>query len=66
MCKEELHRSKSWAYKWWLTRFKKQGLDGLKDKPRCGRPLAVSEQTLLKLRRELSENHSGWKAKERL
>jgi putative transposase len=63
VCKEELHRSKAWAYKW-LTRFKKQGLDGLKDKPRCGRPLAVPEQTMLKLRGELSENPSGWKAKE--
>jgi putative transposase len=63
VCKEELHRSKAWAYKW-LTRFKKQGLDGLKDKPRCGRPLAVPEQTMWKLRRELSENPSGWKAKE--
>ena len=63
VCKEELHRSKAWAYKW-LTRFKKQGLDGLKDKPRSGRPLAVPEHTMLKLRRELSANPSGWKAKE--
>lgn len=40
VCKEEMHRSKAWACKW-LNRLKKQGLDGLKDKPICGRPLAV-------------------------
>jgi tetratricopeptide (TPR) repeat protein len=55
ICEEELHRSKAWAYKW-LARFKREGLDGLKDKPRSGIPLAVPEQMLLKLRRELSGN----------
>jgi putative transposase len=63
VCKEELHRSKAWAYKW-LTRFKRQGLDGLKDRPRSGRPPDVSEEKLLEIRRELSENPSGWRAKE--
>ena len=63
ICKEELHRSKAWAYKW-LARFKREGLNGLKDKPRSGRPLAVPEEKLLKLRKELSENQSGWRAKE--
>ncbi|MGA8084478.1 MAG: leucine zipper domain-containing protein, partial [Candidatus Nitrosopolaris sp.] len=33
--KEELHRSRAWAYKW-LKRFDKEGLEGLKDKPRSG------------------------------
>ena len=31
--KEELHRSIAWAYKW-LRRFDKEGLEGLKNKPR--------------------------------
>jgi transposase len=30
---EELHRSIAWAYKW-LRRFDKEGLEGLKNKPR--------------------------------
>ena len=65
ICEEDLHRSKSWTYKW-LARFKREGLDGLKDKSRSSRPLAVPEQMLLlKLRRELSENQSsGWRVKE--
>jgi len=60
ICEEE-----SWTYKR-LARFKREGLDGLKDKSRSSRPLAVPEQMLLlKLRRELSENQSsGWRVKE--
>lgn len=61
--KEELHRSRAWAYKW-LKRFDNEGLEGLKDRSRSGRPPDVPEEKLLKIRRELSENPSGWKAKE--
>jgi transposase len=61
--KEELHRSRAWAYKW-LKRFDNEGLEGLKDRARSGRPPDVPEENLLKIRRELSENPSGWKAKE--
>ena len=61
--KEELHRSIAWAYKW-LRRFDKDGLEGLKNKPRRGRPPDVPQEKLSKIRTELSENPSGWKAKE--
>ena len=61
--KEELHRSRAWACKW-LKRFDKEGLEGLKDKPRSGRPPDVPKDKLSKIRSELSENPSGWKAKE--
>ena len=60
---EELHRSIAWAYKW-LRRFDKDGLEGLNDKPRSGRPPNVPQEKLSKIRSELSENPSGWKAKE--
>jgi transposase len=29
ICKEELHRSKAWVYKW-LSRFQREGLKGLR------------------------------------
>ena len=61
--KEELHRSRAWAYKW-LKRFDNDGLGGLKNRPRSGRPPDVSEEKLSKIRRDLSENPSNWKAKE--
>ena len=61
--KEELHRSGDWAYKW-LKRFDKGGLEGLKDRPTSGRPVDVPKEMLSKIRRELSEGPSGWKATE--
>ncbi|MGA9168530.1 MAG: helix-turn-helix domain-containing protein [Nitrososphaeraceae archaeon] len=61
--KEELHRSRAWAYKW-LKRFDNDGLDGLKDRHRSGRPPDVPKEKFSKIRSELSESPSGWKAKE--
>ena len=55
-------RSRWWAYKW-LNRFDKDGLEGLKNRPRTGRPPDVSEETFDDIRRELSQNPSGWKVK---
>jgi len=63
MVSKELRRSIAWAYKW-LGRFDKEGLEGLKNKPRSGRPPNVSQEKLSKIRTELSENPSGWKAKD--
>ncbi|MGA9169929.1 MAG: leucine zipper domain-containing protein, partial [Nitrososphaeraceae archaeon] len=45
---EELHRSRAWAYKW-LKRFDKEGLEGLKDRPRSGRPADVPKETTIGL-----------------
>ena len=63
VAEKELHRSRWWAYKW-LKRFDNVGLEGLKNKHRSGRPPEVSEETSTMIRRELSENKSGWMAKE--
>jgi transposase len=59
----ELHRSRGWAYKW-LKRYNNEDIQGLKDKLRSGRPPDVSEEKLLEIRKELSENPSGWKVKQ--
>ncbi len=63
VAEKEFHRSRWWAYKW-LKRFAESGLEGLKDLPRTGRPPEVSEDRFAEIRRELSENPSGWRAKE--
>jgi putative transposase len=39
-------------------------VQGLKNKPRSGRPSDLSEEKLLEIREELSENPSGWKVKQ--
>ena len=61
---KEFHRSRWWAYKW-LKRFDIDGLEGLKNKHRSGRPPEVSEEISTRIRRVLSKNQSGWMAKER-
>ena len=63
VAKLELHRSRGWAYKW-LKRYNNDGMLGLKDKPRSGRPADVPVKKLLEVRKELSENPSGWKVKQ--
>ena len=59
----EFHRSRWWAYKW-LKRFDKADLEGLKHLPRSGRPPEVSEERFAEIKTELSENPTGWRAKE--
>jgi transposase len=63
VAEDKLHRSRWWAYKW-LKRYDNDGLEGLKNKHRSGRPPEVSEETSAMIRKELSENKSGWMAKE--
>ena len=57
----ELHRSRGWAYKWLKRYNNEEDIESLKDKPRSGRPPDISEEKLLEIRKELSENPSGWK-----
>ena len=63
VAERELDKSRWWAYKW-LKRFDRHGLDGLKDQPRSGRPPFIPRKRILRIKQELSENHSGWEAKQ--
>ena len=63
VAENEFYRSRWWAYKW-LKRFAESGLEGLKDLPRTSRPPEVSEEKFAEIKRELSENLTGWRAKE--
>ena len=56
---QELHKSRAWAYKWY-KRYKDEELDGLKDKPRSGRPPMVDSDLMIKIRKELEDNNTGW------
>lgn len=59
---KEVNRSKSWASKW-LARFEKKGLDGLKDRPRSGRPPKADGKKLLKVRRKITRLADGVQVK---
>ena len=56
---EELHRSRPWA-SYWLGRYLEEGVEGLKDKPRNGRPPKLPAKVALAIRRELAKSDEGW------
>jgi len=56
---KQLHRSRPWA-SYWLERFSKEGLEGLRDKPRSGRPSKLPVKVVMSIRRRLSESREGW------
>ena len=55
----ELGKTRTWAYKW-LHRFDKDGLEGLQDKKRTGRPPDVPKDVMIKIRQELADSSAGW------
>ena len=59
VAEHELNRSRWWAYKW-LHRFDKDGLDGLKDQPRSGRPPDVPKDVMIQIKNELVDSNTGW------
>ena len=56
---KELHRSRFWT-SFWLRRYREEGVDGLTDKPREGRPSKLSEEIQMEIKRELSSRKQGW------
>lgn len=60
---QELHRSKPWA-SYWLDRYNKGGIEGLKDKPRCGRTPHLPSEIAIKIRKKLIESKQGWSTKQ--
>ncbi len=62
---QEMHRSRAWAYKWY-KRYNDVGLEGLKGKPRSGKPSTVSKEVKDKIRQELSESNIGWDIKQEM
>ncbi len=59
IAENELSKTRTWAYKW-LHRFDNDGLKGLKDQPRSGRPPDVPKDVMIKIRNELADNNTGW------
>src|SRR6185437_11262924 len=59
----DLHRSKSWAFDW-LKRYDKEGLEGLKDRIKTGRPPELSEDIGFSIKKELSNSNQGWTTKQ--
>jgi putative transposase len=58
-----LHRSRTWASDW-LKRYREEGLEGLKDRPKSGRPPDIPEQKVYEIQNELSSSKQGWTTKQ--
>ena len=60
---KEMHRSNPWASDW-LKRYDKEGLEGLKDRIKTGRPPELSEETSYQIKKELTKSKQGWTTKQ--
>jgi len=54
-----LRRSRTWTSDW-LARYHKEGVDGLSNKPKSGRPSKLPGQVAVKIRKKLKERKQGW------
>ena len=59
----DLHRNRTWACVW-LKRYGKEGIEGLQNKPKIGRPPELSDETSYKIKTMLKESNSGWTTKQ--
>jgi putative transposase len=56
---KELHRSRSWTSDW-LARYRKEGIDGLENRPKSGRLSKPPEEVAFKVRKKVKERKQGW------
>lgn len=59
----ELHCLSSWASKW-MGRFEKEGIEGLRTRERSGRPPKIKHGAIVRIKRKVVRNESGWTARE--
>ena len=59
----DLHRSKTWASDW-LKRYREEGIEGLKDRTKSGRPPDISSEVVYEIKKELSSRKEGWTTKQ--
>lgn len=56
---KEIRRSKPWG-SYWLERYDKEGIKGLRDKPRSGRIPQISLSISTRIRKTLRESRQTW------
>jgi transposase len=60
---KEIHRSKPWA-SYWLQRYSKEGIKGLRNKPKSGRIPQIPLEVSTRIRKTLRESRQGWTTKQ--
>jgi putative transposase len=59
----DLHRNRSWACKW-LKRYDEEGIEGLRDRPKSGRPAELSAEIEYEIKTILTDSNQGWTTKQ--
>ena len=59
----DLHRSRAWASNW-LKRYDKEGIEGLKDRTKSGRPTEIPEEIVYQIKKEILCSKQGWTTKQ--
>ena len=59
----DLHRSRTWASDW-LKRYREEGIEGLKNRSKSGRPPDIPEQIVYQIQNELVSSKQGWTTKQ--
>ena len=61
---KEMHRSNPWASDW-LKRYDEEGIKGLKDRTKSGRPAGMSEEISYQIKeRTIRNSNQGWTTKQ--
>lgn len=60
---DELHRSRPWSL-YWLDRFSREGINGIKDRSKSGRPTKIPKEVAVRIRKELLGSKHGWTTKQ--
>ena len=60
---KEMQRSNPLASEW-LKRYDKEGMEGLKDRPKTGRLPELSKRLVTRIRKEISGSKQGWTTKQ--
>jgi transposase len=60
---KELHRSRTWTSAW-LARYHKEGIDGLENRSKSGRPSKLSKEVAVRIRKKLKQRKQGWTTKQ--
>ena len=60
---KDIHKSKGWASQW-LKRYREEGIEGLKDRPKGGRHPKIQRQIEYRIMTILKESNQGWTTKQ--
>jgi transposase len=56
---KELHRSRTWTSEW-LARYHKEGIDGLGNRSKSGRPAKLPKEVAVSIIKNLKQRKQGW------